>query len=503
MRQRPRQSRWIRWLVALLAADVALGLVFGTLLLRRSDARGTPREDTAVSGGPGQVVEAPAPSAPPPTTAPSPTASAPIAAPARTATAPAAVATPPPAAPPPAAVTADPSPPPAVDNPRAGALPPNPLISRGKPAFASPDVATPDAVTDGRYCGQAAWRTGTTPSWLAIQVGAGPSRLLLSWNGGDPDNYVGADDAPGPGVPVAYTIQTSADSTDGADGAWRTVATVRDNAARTRAHSVPFAGASWVRMAVTGVADDGPLAIDEIDVHDISRGSADTVFFMGDSITASAFLRCDRLQPSYAALVHRDHPDYFPALIDGGVAGVSSDWGVERIDRWLADNPDYHVWAIAYGTNDAYRERPSAVFEGQLQTLIDKAAAAGKEPVLARIPYTDNAAKDAHVQRLNGIIDELTARNGLRPGPDLYGWFKAHPEELAADGIHATAAGSVSINRLWYEALRSRYEPAAGAGAGAPAGGRAADQGQAPLYARPAGAARPRRGAGWARARGG
>ena len=29
------------------------------------------------------------------------------------------------------------------------------------------------------------------------------------------------------------------------------------------------------------------------------------------------------------------------------------------------------------------------------------------------------------------MIDRVTARNGLLPGPDLYAWFSAHPGELA------------------------------------------------------------------------
>jgi lysophospholipase L1-like esterase len=235
---------------------------------------------------------------------------------------------------------------------------------------------------------------------------------------------------------------------------------VSDNAARTRGHSFPFAGASWVRLTVTD-SGEGEVAIDEIDLHDISAGSADSVFFLGDSITAAAFLRCDRLQPSFATLVREAYPGYSPALIDGGVSGVSSDYGVERIDQLLADNPDYAIWAIAYGTNDAYRERPSPVFEEQLQTIIDRVRAAGKEPVLATIPYTDDPDKDSHIRRLNGVIAQLTARNGLRPGPDLYTWFKEHPQELAADGIHPTPVGSLSINRLWFAALSARYEAAA------------------------------------------
>jgi lysophospholipase L1-like esterase len=43
------------------------------------------------------------------------------------------------------------------------------------------------------------------------------------------------------------------------------------------------------------------------------------------------------------------------------------------------------------------------------------------------------------------------------PGPDLYSWFSAHPGEFGPDGVHPSEAGTRSINRLWYEALRPLY----------------------------------------------
>jgi acyl-CoA thioesterase I len=252
----------------------------------------------------------------------------------------------------------------------------------------------------------------------------------------------------------------SADSTDGADGSWRTVTRVRDNLARTRGHRVAFTGASWVRMTVLGVVPgtvEQTLAIDEIDVHDLSSGGEDSLFFMGDSLTVAAFARCDAVQPSYASQVHAALPGYFPATIDGGIGGVNSSYGVEVVDAWLADNPDYHIWAIGYGTNDAWQAVPPALFERQLQAIIDRVRAASRQPVLARIPYATRGPADENVRALNLVIDALTARNGLPPGPDLYGWFKAHPQELGPDGVHPTDVGSVSINRLWYQALRSLY----------------------------------------------
>lgn len=337
---------------------------------------------------------------------------------------------------------------------------PNSLISRGKPVFASRDVQDAAGVVDGHYCTRPAWRTTTYPTWLAIKVGAGPQRLLLSWNSGYTGDYLPNPQGNSYGLAGSYTLQTSADSTDGTDGTWRTVVTVSQNVARTRAHAIPFEGDSWVKMTVTAPAPgtvDNLLGIDEIDIHDASAGTDDSVIFVGDSITAAAFFRCDQVQPSYAALVHASLPAYFPAIIDGGVGGVNSSYGVTGIDDWLALSPDFRIWALGYGTNDAWQSLAPAIFERQMQQIIDAITAAGRQPVLARIPFARKGPQDADVQALNAAIDRLTERNHLPPGPDLYQWFKDHPEQLGPDGVHPNDAGSIAINQLWFAALQPLY----------------------------------------------
>jgi acyl-CoA thioesterase-1 len=340
--------------------------------------------------------------------------------------------------------TATPSPP-----------PPNPLLSRGQP------TAPPEsAVVDGHYCGYPAWHATTFPTTIAIHVGTDVEQLLLSWNSAATTDYVVLGNAPTYGIPADYTIAVSTDSTDGSNGTWREVVRVQGNTARTRAHRFPAAGAAWVRMMVTALAPGtagGALAIDELDIHDASRGAADTVFFMGDSITAAAFSRCDTRQPSFAELVHRAAPGRFPAMIDGGVGGTNSAYGLQVVNDWLALNPDFAVWAIGFGTNDAWQGVAPAVFEQQLEALVERISAAGRRPVLARIPYATGGPPDANVQALNAVIDRVTARDQLLPGPNLYAWFKANPGELGPDGVHPTDAGARSINRLWYEALRPLY----------------------------------------------
>ena len=315
-------------------------------------------------------------------------------------------------------------------------------------------------VVNGTYC-TPAWSATTFPATLALPVEPVRGALLLAWNSGRTSDYISAPGAPTYGLPADYSISTSADSTDGRDGAWREVVRVTGNIARTRAHRFPFGGARWVRMTVTRVAP-GPLGdlltIDEIDLHDAANGTDDSVFFLGDSITAAAFARCPANQPSFAALVRRAAPGRFPAMIDGGVNGVNSNHGVAVIADWLALNPDFHIWAIGYGTNDAWQKVKPAAFEANLQTLVKRIQAADRVPIIARIPFAARGPADSDVQALNAVIDQVTAENGLLPGPDLYTWFRTHRDELSPDGVHPSEAGTRSINRLWYEALRPLYD---------------------------------------------
>jgi acyl-CoA thioesterase-1 len=343
-------------------------------------------------------------------------------------------------------------------------IPPSPLISRGRPVRASSPVNRFDppasAVVDSEYgTFRGTWVAGrpslSNPAWVAIDVGAGPTRLLVEWTASASYNYQETDY----GSPDSYRIEMSADSTDGSNGAWKTVAIVSSVSTHAGENAFDFKGGRWVRFVVTGVPAKSPngVHIDEIDVFDTSKGSTDTWFFMGDSITAFAFDRhTPEHQPTFAELVHAKHPDYFPAMINGGIGGEQSKEGVAHIDEWLRLNPDFHYWALCYGTNDASGDaRDTATFKRNVQTIIDRVRAAGRVPILGRIPFaSDN--NHPNIPMFNLVIDELTMANGLIPGPDLYAWFLAHPEQLR-DGLHPTDAGIVAINRLWASAMERLY----------------------------------------------
>jgi acyl-CoA thioesterase-1 len=337
-------------------------------------------------------------------------------------------------------------------DPFGGPLLPAPIVSRGAPVTASRPGA--EVLVDGVYRDRA-WAGGfpspAAPAWVALRVGPGPTRVLLSWTSSHNHDYREQLY----GAPVDYRIETSADSTDGRDGTWRTAVSVSGNPVRSRAHALDFAGQRWVRLTVTRLSPEAVarygLFLDEIDVHDLSLGGDDVWVFLGDSIGAGVFDRAPRHRPSFADAVAAAHPGYRPAMIDAGFCRARTAEVLERIDDVLAWNPDARVFAIMLGANDG----DPAAFRGALDALVARIQAAGRVAVVGRIPFQTVYGQDFAAPK-NAVLDEVVAGRGLLPGPDLYAWFKAHPERLA-DGLHPDARGVVETSERWAEATAALY----------------------------------------------
>ena len=359
---------------------------------------------------------------------------------------------------------------------------PNPIISRGKPVFSSP--ANGNAVTNKAYH-NGGWTippSATLPAWVAINLGAGPTRILVSWDDGGTYNYEDPTANYVYGLPAEYHFEVSPDdaanavvSSNGMDGSWKTVAgsLVTGNQVRTRGQSFDFTGKSWVKMVITAAApNESPngIQLGEIDVHDLSAtGDAmpeDTWFFMGDSITAFAYDRAAAHQPSFAEAVHTASPDFFPAMINGGLGGEKSSDGLARLTEALMLNPDYHFFVLGYGTNDAAGGQiPAATFGANLQAMITMVKAASHEPILPHIPYAGDGSHSG-IPAYNAVIDTLTRTNNLQVGPDFYGHFMQHATDeftcppctnRNTDNLHPNDVGLAAMNQLWADAVRAFY----------------------------------------------
>lgn len=331
-----------------------------------------------------------------------------------------------------------------------GPLLPAPLVSRGVRVAASRPGA--EVLVDGVYRDKA-WGGGhptpAAPAWVALRLPPA-RRILLSWTSSHNHDYREQFY----GAPVDYRIETSADSTDGRDGSWRTAVAVTGNPVRSRAHALDFAGQRWVRLSVTRLADPVErwgLFLDEVDVHDLSLGGDDVWVFLGDSIGAGVFDRAPSHRPSFADAVAAAHPGYQPAMIDAGFCRAQTAEVLARIDDVLAWNPDAKVFAIVLGANDG----DPASLRSSLDALVARIQAAGRIAVVARIPFQTVYGPDYAAPK-NAAVDAVASARGLLPGPDLYSWFRAHPERLA-DGLHPDARGAVEMSRLWAEAAVPLY----------------------------------------------
>jgi lysophospholipase L1-like esterase len=242
-----------------------------------------------------------------------------------------------------------------------------------------------------------------------------------------------------------------------------------DNTVNNRAHSLDFTGQRWLKLVVTAVAEGGSaVQLDELTVHDVSSSPTgvidDTWVFFGDSITQLAFRRDLATAASFDAQSQERQAERFPAFVNAGVGGDTLPLALARLDQVLELNADMKYFALGFGTNDAWNNSdPSTVaFEDNLRQLIVGIQAAGRVPVLARIPFAGDAnatPASTHIglPAYNDVVDALQAEFGLPCGPDLYELFAQAPSGLGGDGVHPNLVGYASMNAAWADRAQSLY----------------------------------------------
>ncbi len=190
------------------------------------------------------------------------------------------------------------------------------------------------------------------------------------------------------------------------------------------------------------------------DVHDISDGIYDSWLFLGDSITAGGMNNC--YGTGFATYVNQLDCRYFPIQENGGIGGIRSVDGRENIDRWLSVYSGKYV-SIAYGTNDAWGNDGSGAeaYYENTKYMIDAVLAAGKIPVLPKIPYSTNADVNGHLDDFNGMIDRLYKEydGKLIQGPDFETYFRENPDGLSGDGVHPSSEGYDAMRQIWAKTM--------------------------------------------------
>lgn len=325
--------------------------------------------------------------------------------------------------------------------------PPMPLLSRDAPAFAS-DGGDPSASNDDSPSSQ--WSSSSLPAWLAYDLSAAPvsdrGQVLVSWYAIHAGCYI--DEAPFPGEqrPISYVIEANAAPGGGSapTEGWTPLVSVSGSAYCGRQHLLDLEGKSWLRMRVTESTDPSSVGF-ELDVQSAPTCASDAWLFMGDSITYMSLTHafCD-----LPALVQASAPAHFPAVLDAAIGGTNTSTAVSVIDATIADFPGRFV-VLAYGTNDH-------ASDFHMAELVEKVIAAGKTPVVPRMPWSDSSAEG---EQINALIDALyVSHPQIVPGPDLWAVFEGRTDLVPSGDVHPNAAGQEELRKAWAASMVKLYE---------------------------------------------
>jgi lysophospholipase L1-like esterase len=209
-------------------------------------------------------------------------------------------------------------------------------------------------------------------------------------------------------------------------------------------------------------SDGSPSNFDaaiNLDVYDARRALGDDWIFFGDSITAGSMSHETTTgDGTFSQMIGKAAPAHFPLQEGGGIGYLTSSDGARYVPGWLTIFLGKYV-GLSYGTNDALGCVAPSTFYADYTTMVQAVLAAGKVPLVPHIPWGPAPNIQSCGPPLNAQIDKLyAAYPHIVCGPDLWAFFKAHPQLISGDQIHPTPQGMSALRRQWANtALHSVY----------------------------------------------
>ncbi|MCX7918760.1 MAG: SGNH/GDSL hydrolase family protein [bacterium] len=297
------------------------------------------------------------------------------------------------------------------------------------------------------------WSIGTESAWVAVKLPATkkPHRILWTFGGFSKRSQ------------EVVILECSADSKSGADGSWvvlekKTCQWPLEKVVIST-KPVPF----WYRLMVTSSTE---RKITDIGLYQLGgKKRKDYWLILGASIQAQSIRNS-----VFKRFVQERFAGYDPVVFNLAVSGWRSDHLRKALPEFLAEHPEASYIGIHIGGNNVTQYRPYPGGANQLKqdliAILTMIKRSGKIPILSRLSYRAYKTEPVVPPEENGsgpyvtniydplirkycplFFDRITGKGKV----NAYDWFKDHPEELSADGIHVNKIGEESWNRLWVE----------------------------------------------------
>lgn len=337
----------------------------------------------------------------------------------------------------------------------AGAIPPTPLISRDLPIYTSDNQ--PKAISDANY--RTVWR-GSSPGFAAFDLSTLPTarrqQVALVWYSDSYDYDPTIKNRPSYGLLQNYAIEiNNAPGGKLPTKGWKKITEIQGNIHHSRQHVINIQGANWIRLHFDKVDNaGGNNASINVDIHDVSAGLIDDWIIYGDSITAGWGNYSGSPYGPSGQLVNAANSMYYPICECGGTGSITSQDGKEKIAEWLKVFPGHYV-GLAFGTNDAWGHSDNMErFAANMDEIVNTIIAAGKVPVVAKIPWSSEKGVADNAPAYNAKIDALYAKNSaVIKGPDFWNIFKNKRELLSPDGVHPSPQGYGVMRAAWAKVM--------------------------------------------------
>ncbi len=286
--------------------------------------------------------------------------------------------------------------------------------------------------------------------WFALKLPHG-GRFLLTFAVSKTD------------TPVYAVLERS---TDSAGKAWEQVA-VQLPRGKLDKFILDSRKAGWWRIRFTFRQKTEPseVKVSDIGLYDLDVARPDYWLTVGASIQAQSIRNS-----VFKRMVKERFTGFDPVMFSLAVGGWNSTHLREALPGFLKDHPDAQYVCIHIGGNNVTPNRPYPGGADQLRddlvTILTMIKDSGKIPILSRLSYRAYKGAKPVPPEENGsgpyvtaiydplikeycpdFFDEATGKGIV----DAYNWFKEHPEELSADGVHVNPTGAESWNRLWAE----------------------------------------------------
>ena len=189
--------------------------------------------------------------------------------------------------------------------------------------------------------------------------------------------------------------------------------------------------------------------------------AADTWVFLGDSLTVATIGNGAKFKSEVKAAYGVDIEVHNTSRV-----GKHSYEYVNEIDSILRKYPNAKYFPFMIGTNDVlhYSDSQAKWLQGHLVKVLDKIKAAGRVPILFRIPFRKYQGGDPLAAFNTKVYDPLIAKyspqwfdkaknRGLL---DMHSFLKSNPSYLAGDGVHMTSAGNGAARKTIHVGLMAK-----------------------------------------------